>query len=141
MKKILLSLCLALVGLTTQAAVSANDFQYDEIMVATQLQEVTELENTLLANNFSLNGAPESSYLAGYMSAMATPAPFSIDDMDWGAFAWGFCCWPVGFFVVAINNSKTSDQKLSFWIGMGVSVVVSAISYIANPNPLGNTGL
>lgn len=141
MKKILLSLCLALVGLTSQAAVSANDFQYDETAVIAEFQEVTELENTLLANNFSLNAAPESPALAGYLSAMATPTPFSIDDMDWTAFAWGFCCWPVGFFVVAINNNKTSDQKLSFWIGMGVSVVVSAISYLANPNPLGNTGL
>lgn len=127
MKKILLLLCLALVGLTSQAAVSANDFQYDETAVIAEFQEVTELENTLLANDFSLNTAPESPALAGYLNAMATPAPFSIDDMDWTAFAWGFCCWPVGFFVVAINSSKTSDQKLSFWIGTGVSIILSAI--------------
>lgn len=141
MKKILLSLCFALVGLASHAAVTATDFQYDEARFTTEFQEVTELENALLSSNFSLNALPESDRLAGYMQAMTSPVPFSIDDMDWTAFAWGFCCWPVGFFVVGINSSKTSDQKLSFWIGMGVSVVVSAISYVANPNPFGTTGM
>ena len=141
MKKILLSLCLALVGLTSQAAVSANDFQYDENLVTSEFQEVTALENSLLTNNFSLNEVPESPALAGYLSAMATPAPFSIDDMDWGAFAWGFCCFPVGFFVVAVNKNKTSDEKLSFWIGVGVSTVLSAITYFATPTPTATSGI
>ena len=35
--------------------------------------------------------------------------------MDWASFAWGFCCWPVGFFVVVTNKDKDSNQKKSFW--------------------------
>lgn len=136
MKKILFTLCFAMLGLASQAVVTSADFQYDETSLSAEFQEVNALESALLANNFSLNALPESDRLTSYMNAMATPAPFSVDDMDWTSFAWGFCCWPVGFFVVAINDSKTSDQKLSFWIGMGVSVVVSAISYAVNPPTL-----
>ena len=66
------------------------------------------------------------------LNNLALSAPlgtnFSIEDMDWGAFAWGFCCCPIGFFVVAVNSNKDSNQKLSFWIGWGVSVVLSTIS-------------
>ncbi len=89
----------------------SNGMTYEEVTVA----NVT-LAQMLQTDNVSAN-AP--------MNPM-----FSVDDMDWGSFAWGFCCWPVGFFVVAINSNKTSDQKLSYWIGLGVSVILSTISNV-----------
>lgn len=67
-------------------------------------------------------------------SAEATEG-FSFDDMDWGAFAWGLLCCPIGFFVVAINGNKTSDQKASFWIGWGVGAVLNILYFAAVGNP------
>ena len=54
---------------------------------------------------------------------------FSLDQMDWGAFAWGLLCCPVGFFVVAINKDKGQDQKTSFWVGWAVSTVLGVVNY------------
>lgn len=63
---------------------------------------------------------------------------FSFDDMDWGSFAWGLLCCPVGFFVVAINGNKTSEQKASFWIGWGVGAVLNILYYAVAGNPYDN---
>ena len=61
-------------------------------------------------------------------------AAFDIDDMEWGAFAWGFCCSPIGFFTVAISDDKSNNEKLSYWIGVVVSSILGSISAIASPN-------
>lgn len=57
---------------------------------------------------------------------------FTMNDMDWGSFAWGFLCCPIGFFVVGINKDKSQDQKSSFWIGVligsALNVIASAVS-------------
>ena len=63
------------------------------------------------------------------MEASSLLAPeFRIEDMDWGSFAWGFCCCPIGFFTVAVNSSKSQNEKLSYWIGVGVNTILSVIS-------------
>ncbi len=54
-----------------------------------------------------------------------------MDAVDWGAFAWGFCCWPIGVFVIAINDDKDKDSKNSFVAGIASSVIVSTVAYIA----------
>jgi len=55
-----------------------------------------------------------------------------VSSMDWGAFAWGFCCCPIGFFVVAVNSDKSQDEKMSYWIGVIVSSILSIISSAAS---------
>ena len=47
--------------------------------------------------------------------------------VDWNSFAWGFCCCPVGFFTVAVNNNSDSDMKTSYWIGAASCVSLFAI--------------
>ena len=86
------------------------------------LQEVEEINTQIIDNNFL-----SSSFETNYNSSLALRAGL-IDDMDWASFAWGFCCWPVGFFVVVTNKDKDSNQKKSFWIGLGTSFVLSLIS-------------
>jgi hypothetical protein len=34
--------------------------------------------------------------------------------MNWKAFAWGFCCWPIGIFTVMLKDSSTREDKISF---------------------------
>lgn len=132
-----LTFLIAVILVAQSAFASAADlFSYDNDALQTEFAEIQQLEDYVVANgDLSLTEvqATSAEVLEGInFNILETASPvgamFSIEDMDWGSFAWGFCCWPVGFFVVAINNNKTSDQKLSFWIGLGVSVVLSVIS-------------
>lgn len=130
MKKISSFLTVMLLGLGINVfATTANDFDYDYEAHDAEFSEIAEVENAAITSGLSFSEMSDeaSPYnIEGF--DLATSPHFSIDDMDWGAFAWGFCCWPIGFFVVAINSSKDSDQKLSFWIGAATSVVLSTIS-------------
>jgi hypothetical protein len=114
-------------------------FSYDRSALESDFTEIQQLEDYVIANgNLSLAEVQNNSVdvLTGInFEILETASPvgamFSIEDLDWGSFAWGFCCWPVGFFVVAINDNKSSDQKLSYWIGLGVSVVLGAVGQVA----------
>ena len=50
--------------------------------------------------------------------------------MDWGSFAWGLLCCPVGFFVVVTNKDKEQAQKTSFWVGWLTAVIINTVSYV-----------
>ncbi|MFN3529602.1 MAG: hypothetical protein ACK417_06740 [Bacteroidia bacterium] len=129
MKK-LLSLAFVLLLSSQLFATQSADFSFDEAAFNTEMAELNQLETSLLANNFNLESS--DTRLNNQLAALSLNSnAFGIDDMEWGAFAWGFCCWPIGFFVIAINSGRSSDEKLSFWIGMGVSVIISAISAAA----------
>ena len=130
MRKILSTLCMALFALSISAT-TANDFAFDEQKVENAMETLNELEVYVQTTGITFDKMEkEERVLFAGIAAASYSASFSIDDMDWGAFAWGFCCWPIGFFVVAINSRKDSYQKMSFWIGLGVSVILSAVSNV-----------
>lgn len=133
MKKLLALAFVCCLGMNAFASVSADDFSYDAVAFETEMTSLNQLEQDVNMNGFSLTEVESSDKWSSQLAGLGlNQASWSISDMDWGSFAWGFCCWPVGFFVVAINSSKSNDQKLSFWIGTGVSIVLSAISTLAN---------
>jgi len=112
------------------SASQSSLFSYNADELEAQFQELNELENNI-QNSHDLNYdnlIGSGVCLNNSSTSGIESSSFSIDDMDWGAFAWGFCCCPIGFFVVAINDEKTNDQKLSYWIGVGVNVALNAIS-------------
>jgi hypothetical protein len=76
-------------------------------------------ENAGLVNGMNLSYGPEG---------MMARNGFSLEDMEWGSFAWGFCCWPIGIFTVLLNDDKGSNHKISYFIGIGTSLVISALS-------------
>ena len=132
MKKIYFFLVLALGFTTITSASNADLFSYNETAIETEFATLTELESYVSENGASLSELNANNYLSSLnldnkIAANANPM-FSFDDIDWVSFAWGFCCWPVGCFVVVLNGNKDSDQKASFWIGLGASYVLSAIS-------------
>lgn len=142
MKKVLLAFCMTLLVWQAGATVSGNDFSFDEAAFAIEMEELTALEQEVQMNNFTLTDLRAQDALNTKFAGLDLgQSAFGIDDMDWGSFAWGFCCWPIGFFVVAISSNKTNDQKLSFWIGMITSVVVGGISSIATLASGGGTTL
>lgn len=134
MKKITLLLVMALVSLSTSTfAGQADLFTYNQDELNQEFAQLNDLEGYVLANegitisdveNNPVFGAMDFSGMkhAGPMAAM-----FSIEDMDWIAFAWGFLCCPVGFFVVAISDDASKDEKMSYWIGVIISAIVGGI--------------
>lgn len=110
---------------------TASLFDFDESNMNAQLESATQLEAYLeqhpqttsaQVNELGFNGIHQG------LDSRTFSAGFSMDDMEWGAFAWGFCCWPVGFFTVAINDETTKDEKASYWIGVVVSAVVGGLT-------------
>ncbi len=128
--KIFTFLALFLVSILSLSASQSDLFSYNADEVEAQFQELNKLENYVLnTHDLNYNTIITSSVcLNSESSSSIGSSSFSFDSMDWGAFAWGFCCCPIGFFVVAINDEKTSDQKASYWIGVVVSAVIGAIS-------------
>ena len=136
MKKIS-TLLLAFAFIFNVSASNADLFSYDLSEITTELSDLEVVENVIAQNQNSTveeinsqiisNNFLSSSFETNYNSSLALRAGL-IDEMDWASFAWGFCCWPVGFFVVVTNKDKDSSQKKSYWVGLGTSLVLSLIS-------------
>lgn len=132
MKKfVLLNLVLLLAATMAFAGNSkAEMFSYDKKQVQSEFAQLNQLEKFVNAHEGAslneiktFNDAPA---LAGFNSQSPMSPMFDFDDMEWVPFAWGFLCCPVGFFVVAINDSSSKDEKTSFWIGAIASAVINA---------------
>lgn len=127
---------IALLGLhTTAMAATADLFTYDEAGVEAQFSAMNDLDTYLDLNTGTTYADLQASGTASQFdlnwNQFNANAAFSISDMDWGSFAWGLCCWPVGLFVVLINSNKDSDQKMSYLIGVACVVVINLIYLIA----------
>jgi hypothetical protein len=131
MKKLLFALTVIFASVNVNAyALSASDFDKQDEFKTTEFEMLASMEEAVEASSSEVTYAQlvqERPEFAS-MNLAASSSAFSLDSMDWKSFAWGFCCCPVGFFVVVLNDDKDSDQKLSYWIGVAVNVVLSAIS-------------
>ena len=128
MKKIILTLSICFMASWSMATTTASDFMLDEQTFQSEMAALDQLEQELSAPTFTATSTNNTVLFAQHGLQQSA---FGLDDMEWGPFAWGFCCWPVGFFVVAINSNKSKNEKLSFWIGTAVSVVFSAIGSLS----------
>jgi hypothetical protein len=108
----------------SMATTTASDFVLDEQSFQTEMSALDQMEQELSVPARTISPNSREMFTQHGLRQSA----FGLGEMEWGSFAWGFCCWPVGFFVVAINSNKSQNEKISFWIGMGVSVVLTAIS-------------
>lgn len=127
------------IGMQTNVkAENANDFSFDETEFHQEMSSLTEVEQIAKTQGLTYNSLQSHDKYASLLTEMGmTQASFSFEDIDWTSFAWGFCCWPVGFFVVAINKNKDSDQKLSFWIGVITSAVVGGLGALGTAGGAG----
>lgn len=134
MKQVIVTFVAALFCVNTALA-SANEFEINESKLAQEFAELDAIDMMVETSSFTFEQlVKEEPTILASLSANPLAPNFSFDDMDWGAFAWGFCCWPIGFFVVAINSSKDSDQKASYWIGTATSFVLGTIGALTSPN-------
>jgi len=130
MKQFLTIAFFLLVASSSSFAINADLFQIDDQAIQTELSELTQLES-LVAENPALTFNEISSSLDFELESNSyalMASKFTLDDMEWGPFLWGFLCCPVGLFVVVTNDSSTKDEKTSYWIGVATSVVLSGIT-------------
>ena len=135
------TLVLALAFVLNASASNADLFSYDLSEINTELSDLEVVENVIAQNQNSTieevnrkiinNNFLNSSFDTNYKSSLMSRNAFTIDDMDWGAFAWGLLCCPVGFFVVVTNKDKEKAQKTSFFVGWLTGLIVQVISYVA----------
>ena len=139
MKKIS-TFILALSFIFSASASNADLFSYDLSEINTELLDLEVVENVIAQNQNSTtdeinrkiinNNFLNSSFDTNYKSSLIARNAFTMDDMDWGAYAWGLLCCPVGFFVVVTNKDKEKAQKTSFFAGWLTAVIINSITYV-----------
>ncbi|WKK85712.2 hypothetical protein [Marivirga arenosa] len=137
MKKVFLALIAVFVVSSTSYASNTDLFTLNEEKINTEFKELNELEefvamnedvtlNTVYSENSNLVAGMNLSYGA---EGMMGHNGFSMDSFEWGSFAWGFCCFPIGaaigVFTVLLNDNKGSDHKISYFIGAGLGFLFS----------------
>jgi len=134
------TLMFALAFMFNASASNADLFSYDLSEISTELSDLEVVENVITYNQNSTieeinkkiinNNFLSSSFDTNYNSSLMSRNAFTLDDMDWGAYAWGLLCCPVGFFVVVTNKDKEKAQKTSFFVGWLTAVIINSITYI-----------
>lgn len=134
MRKLITTFIIAMFAFSYSGLASnAELFEVDRQALQTEFSDLTEIEAYVLANQgVSLDEMQTNPLIVSMdLNILRTASPmgamFSIDDMDWGSFAWGLLCCPIGFFVVGINGDSTQDEKTSYWIGVIVSAILGGI--------------
>jgi len=136
MKKLLLAVAACFVLASSSYATNADLFELNEEKINAEFTELNELEayvsmnenvtiHSLYVENAGLVDGMKLSY--GPEGMMARNG-FTLEDMQWGSFAWGFCCWPIGIFTVLLNDDKGNNHKISYFIGIGTSLLIGALS-------------
>ena len=130
----LLVLCLALFSFTARANEAAL-FSLNEEALNEEFSELNVLEANVIADPmFTLEQAASQHLLTDAFAASPSGDGFtgeSSTQFEWEGFLWGFCCCPVGLFVVAVNSNKSKSQKTSYWIGVAAYTVLNLISNVA----------
>lgn len=109
-----------------------NDFSYDKIELSENFSEIDLISNYIDQNEITFNELSKNHLFEGNIeltNQISVKPNLKFEDVDWGAFAWGFCCFPVGIFTVLINDKKDQKSKDSLWAGLGASSILSSLAY------------
>lgn len=128
MKNFFLFTGLILSAYTAIARISADDFCYDQISFDIEMKELNLLEQQLISQKDQNPSWLDNGSLSQFSSEIKHE---SFDPLiDNYGFSWGFCCWPIGFFVVQVNPNSFREERVSFLIGMSLNVAISAASLV-----------
>jgi len=133
MKKILLAFTIlfSLIG-NKVSATDADLFAMNEDQVSASLSQATEIENYVIAHeNLTLTSLQtESQSNLNLKNVVSNFRSFTFDSMDWQAFLWGFCCFPIGAaigaFIILLDDNSSDDTKKSYLIGAAIGFVFSS---------------
>ncbi len=129
-KELLLSFMLLLISSVAFSGTTNDElFSYDKNQVEQEFAELNQLEAYVDANQGITMADVQLEFQSNF-NMQASPLKFDFGDIEWGAFAWGFLCCPVGLFVVALNDRARKDEKTSYWIGVIANAVLSSITTV-----------
>lgn len=133
MKKFLTLITLLLFLTSTKLSVANHAlFSYDQEKINSELVQLVDLENYISTNENNSAHEILSSGNIALTTTLGNPTgpAFGIEDVEWGSFAWGFCCWPVGIFTVILNDEKDKNHKISYFAGIVTSAIIGAIGRV-----------
>lgn len=132
MKKLIYTLLI--LGVPALSFAGSSEFSYDKDALTTDFSQLDKVSSFVETSDVTYSELSKSPVFEGNLQLtnhIAIQPNFGFDDIDWKAFAWGFCCWPIGIFLYILpSRDKSSEEKTSFWIGLLTSVVLSAIGGI-----------
>lgn len=132
MKKLIYTLLILSVPALTFAGNS--EFSYDKAALSNEFSQLDKVVSYVEKTDVTYSELSKSPVFEGNLQLtdhIAIQPNFSFDDMDWKAFAWGFCCWPIGAFIYLLpSKDKSQEEKTSFFIGFLTGVVLGAIGGI-----------
>ena len=107
-------------------------FAMNEDQISASLSQATEIENYVIAHeNLTLTSLQtESQSNLNLKNVVSNFRSFTFDSMDWQAFLWGFCCFPIGAaigdFIILLDDNSSDDSKKSYLIGAAIGFVFSS---------------
>lgn len=129
MKKLIYSFLI--LALPTFSFASDNEFSYDKNSLTNEFSQLDKVDAYVDQTNVSYTELANSPVFKGNIeitNAIAVKPNLKFEDVDWGSFAWGFCCWPVGVFTVLINDDEDQNSKNSFWAGLASATIATTLS-------------
>lgn len=111
---------------------SAADFSYDKTDLSEKFSYINEISDFVDQSGVTYSELSSNPLFTGNIeltNSINVKPNLKFGELDWGAFAWGFCCFPVGIFAVLINDKKDIKSKESFLAGWGASMIASSLAY------------
>ena len=131
MKKLIYSFLI--LALPTFSLAGDTDFSYDKSSLISEFSQLDKVAAYVDETNVSYTELSNSPVFEGNIeltNAIAVKPNLKFEDVDWGAFAWGFCCWPVGVFTVILKDDVDNNSKNSFFAGIASKVIATGVAYI-----------
>ena len=131
MKKLIYSLLI--LAIPTFSLAGNTEFSYDKNSLTNEFNELDKVAAYVDQNNVSYTELSNSHIFKGNIeltNAIAVKPNLKFEDVDWGAFAWGFCCWPIGIFTVILKDDVDKNSKNSFFAGIASKYIASAVAYV-----------
>lgn len=110
-----------------------SEFSYDKNALKNEFSQLDKIETYIDETNATYAELSNSTSFKDNIeltNAIAVKPNLKFEDVDWGAFAWGFCCWPIGVFTVLLKDDVEKDSKNSFFAGIASRVIVTSVAYV-----------
>ena len=131
-KAILLTSLAFIATLTQRNGADADLFRYDRGKIEMAFAPLKKLESAVSGDSsIAATGQTFMSTRTEFQNNMPNffpPIQFEIDPY---AFFWGYCCSPIGVFVVMFDMNQNAEGRISFLFGATSCVLsVLALQYL-----------
>ncbi len=110
-----------------------TEFSYDKSSLTNEFRQLDKVAAYVDETNISYTELSNSHIFKGNIeltNAIAVKPNLKFEDVDWGAFAWGFCFWPIGIFTVILKEDADKNSKNSFFAGIASKYIATGVAYV-----------